>query len=87
MFVIVNFIIFVVTKGMIKTKFNFKIKGMKIAKTYKMITSDEDDLCLFDAYTDNEAMNIAEIYCDDENVTLFNLFEVNEDYEEIRTIF
>lgn len=43
---------------------------------FEVITSDND----------TSAMSEAEYY-EDKHGTLFNLFEVNADYEEIRTVF
>lgn len=46
---------------------------------------EDDNFELIDASNDNEALTEAWKY-EFEHGTLFNLFEVNEDYDEIKTV-
>lgn len=57
-----------------------------MSKIYKAEYAD-DEIEVF-SYCDNdcEAMKEAEMY-ESEHGTLFNLFEVDEDYNEIRTVY
>lgn len=54
-------------------------------KTYKAEYADEEFEIIVSDY-DTDAMLEAESY-EEKHGTLFNLFEVNADYEEIRTVF
>lgn len=53
-------------------------------KTYKAEYADEN-FELIDSQSDAEAMEEAELY-ENAHGALFNLFEVDENYNEIRTI-
>lgn len=56
-----------------------------MGKIYKAEYEDEE-FEIITSDNDTSAMLEAESY-EDKHGTLFNLFEVNADYEEIRTIF
>lgn len=60
-------------------------KKGKEDKTYKAEYQDEE-FEIFTCKDDTEAMKEAELY-EDSHGTLFNLFEINNDYDEIRTVF
>ena len=53
-------------------------------KNYKAEYED-DEFELIDAESDSEALNEAEEY-ESEHGCVFNLFEIDENYDEIRTI-
>ena len=57
----------------------------KPKKEYKAEFEDEE-FELFFAKNDDEAMKTA-YSLEEEHGTLFNVFEINENYDEIRTIF
>lgn len=59
---------------------------MSKVKIYKAEYADGEMEVFSYCDNDSEAMEEAES-CESEHGTLFNLFEVNENYDEIRTVF
>lgn len=57
-----------------------------MSRIYKAEYEDENIEVFSYCDNDKEAMKEARSY-ENEHGILFNLFEVNEDYEEIRTVF
>lgn len=57
-----------------------------MSKIYKAEYADGEMEVFSYCDNDNEAMEEAEL-CESEHGTLFNLFEVDEDYNEIRTVY
>lgn len=59
---------------------------MKQSKLYKAVYADED-IEIFDSFGDDyEVLNEARLYESFHGI-LFDLFEIDENYEEIRSIF
>ncbi len=59
---------------------------MKQSKLYQAVYAD-DDMEIFDSFGDDyEVLNEAKSH-ETYHGILFNLFELNENYEEIRTIY
>ena len=59
---------------------------MKQSKLYQAVYADED-MEIFDSFgDDNDVLSEAKFH-ESEHGILFNLFELNENYEEIRTIY
>lgn len=52
---------------------------------YKAVYEDEEFEIIY-ADNDNEAMKEADKY-ESEHGIVFNLFEINEDYDEVRTVY
>lgn len=53
---------------------------------YRADYADEDQIAVFEADTDDDAIQEALSY-EKEYGTLFNVFEVDENYDVIRTVF
>ena len=58
---------------------------MEVSNMYKAIYEDEEFEIIY-ADNDNEAMKEADKY-ESEHGIVFNLFEIDEDYDEVRTVY
>lgn len=67
-------------------KENKTMKEMNMSKIYKAEYADGEMEVFSYCDNDSEAMKEAESY-ESEHGTLFNLFEVDENYDEIRTVY
>ena len=58
---------------------------MEVSNMYKAIYEDEEFEIIY-ADNDNEAMKEADKY-ESEHGIVFNLFEIDKDYDEVRTVY
>lgn len=63
----------------------FKFRKGKVKDMYKAVYEDEEFKIIY-VDNDREAMKEAERY-ENEHGIVFNLFEIDENYEEVRTVY